>query len=271
MTRDDKFNRLKENLNQLERVIIAYSGGVDSTFLLKAASLSGLKEILAVTASSESLPREELSFARKMTTDLHIKNMIIETKELEDEHYAKNPVNRCYYCKRELFTKLKDIASKENFSFILDGTNADDLHDWRPGRHAAQELGIHSPLLDVGLTKREIRDISRLLGLPTWNKPATPCLSSRFPYGQKITAESLERVGRAETFIKKLGLTELRVRDHSGIARIEVIPEEFSLLMNKTTRGKITAFLESLGYRHVTLDLGGFRSGNLNREELKNE
>jgi uncharacterized protein len=265
MSLHDKFNTLKDTLKQMERVVIAYSGGVDSTFLLKAASLSGLSEILAVTASSESIPREELLFARDMTSGLNVRSMVIETQELKDENYAKNPSDRCYYCKRELFTKLKDIARKENISFILDGTNADDEHDWRPGQRAAKEIGISSPLLDAGLTKKEIREISRSLGLPTWNKPATPCLSSRFPYGQKITAEALERVGQAENFLKKYGFKELRVRDHEKTARIEIIPEDFPLITDKNSREEIIRFLKSLGYRYITLDLGGFRSGNLNQ------
>jgi uncharacterized protein len=264
MTLNEKFDTLKENLKQMQRVIIAYSGGVDSTFLLKAASLSGLKDLLAVTASSESFPQEELSFAREITSSLNIKNMIIVTEELKDENYSNNPSNRCYYCKKELFSKLKKIAIKENVSFILDGTNADDIHDWRPGRHAAEEMGVKSPLLDAGLGKNEIRELSRMLGLPTWNKTATPCLSSRFPYGQKITAEALERVNHAENFLKNFGFTELRVRDHSGTARIEVIPEEFSLFMNKSAREEIIVYLKSLGFKYITLDLKGFRSGSLN-------
>jgi uncharacterized protein len=264
MTLNDKFTKLKEILKQMERVVIAYSGGVDSTLLLKAASMSGLKKILAITASSESLPQEELSFAREMTLALNIEHRIIVTEELKDPNYSSNPPDRCYYCKKELFGKLKDIAVKENFPFILDGTNADDIQDWRPGRRAAATMGVRSPLLDAGLSKKDIRDISLALGLPTWNKPATPCLSSRFPYGQKITAEALERVSRAENFIKKFGITELRVRDHSKTARIEIMPEEFHVVMDKAVREEIVVFLKALGYKYITLDLQGFRSGSLN-------
>ncbi len=265
-SKNNKFTKLKETLKQMERVIIAYSGGVDSTLLLKTASISGLKDIFAVTASSESLPVEELSFAKEITSALNIKHRIIVTEELKDKNYSNNTPDRCYYCKKELFGRLKDIALKENFSFILDGTNADDIQDWRPGRRAAMEMGVVSPLLNVGLGKKEIRDISRDIGLPTWNKPATPCLSSRFPYGQKITAQALERVGRAENFIKRLGLKDLRVRDHSEMARIEVNTEEFPVLMDKTVRSEIITFLQSLGYRHITLDLQGFRSGSFNEQ-----
>jgi len=264
MTSNDKFNKLKETMGQMERVIIAYSGGVDSTLLLKAASISGLKKILAVTASSESLPQEEISLAREMTSALNIEHRIIVTEELKDPSYSSNPPDRCYYCKKELFSKLKDISVKENFPFVLDGTNADDIQDWRPGRRAATAMGVCSPLLDAGLNKKEIRDISLALGLPTWNKPATPCLSSRFPYGQKITAEALERVSRAENFIKKFGITALRVRDHSETARIEIMPEEFHMVIDKIVREKIVVFLKTLGYKYIALDLQGFRSGSLN-------
>jgi uncharacterized protein len=259
-----KFTKLQKNLRQMEQVLIAYSGGVDSTLLLKAASLSRLKNILAVTADSESLPPEELSFAKDMTSSLNVRHRIIITEELKDNNYVNNPPDRCYYCKRELFNKLKEIAGKEKLSFILDGTNADDARDWRPGMRAAEETGVHSPLYDVGLGKKEIREVSRSLGLPTWNKPATPCLSSRFPYGQHITSEGLEKVNAAEKFIKKYGLKELRVRVHDDIARIEAVPDDFTLLFDKTARKEIVAYLKNLGYKYITLDLQGFRSGSLN-------
>lgn len=248
----------------MERVIIAYSGGVDSTLLLKAASLSGLKDILAVTASSESLPQEELSFAKEMASSLNIRHRIIFTEELKDENFSSNPPNRCYYCKKGLFNKLREIATKEGIQYILDGTNADDGHDWRPGRQAADELGIISPLHDAGFTKKEIRELSFSLGLPTWNKPATPCLASRFPYGQRITSEALERVNRAEKFIKKFGIRELRVREHAEIARLEIPLKEFKILTDEGIRMEIVNFLKSLGYIYITLDLQGLRSGSLN-------
>jgi uncharacterized protein len=269
MTLEDKFNKLKENLKSMDRVIIAFSGGVDSTFLLKAASQAGLSEILAVTGVSESLPHDDLSFAGEFTSSLDIKHRTIVTEELKDTNYANNPPERCYYCKKDLFSRLRKIAKEEKYSFILDGTNADDAYEWRPGRRAAQEEGVKSPLLDAALGKKEIRDISRKLGLPTWDKPASPCLSSRFQYGQKITAEALERVSRAEGFIKKIGIREFRVRDHSEVARIEVNPEEFRIFMNNTVRNEVVSFLKSIGYKYVTLDLQGFRSGSAN--EVLNE
>lgn len=264
MTPEEKFNRLKSDLKKLDRVIIAYSGGVDSTFLIKAASLSGLSEVLAVTGLSESLPEEEAVSAREIADSLNIRHRTLITEELRNADYAKNPPDRCYYCKKELFGKLREIAEEEDIRFILDGTNADDAHDWRPGRKAAGEEGILSPLLEAGLGKMEIRELSRTLGLPTWDKPATPCLSSRFPYGHEITAEALGRVSKAESFIRKFGVKELRVRNHSDVARIEIMPEDFPKLVDSAAREEVTGFLKSLGFKYITIDLQGFRSGSSN-------
>jgi uncharacterized protein len=272
MTLDEKFNKLKDSLRQMDRVIIAFSGGVDSSFLLKAASLSVPGTVLAVTGLSESLPEEEASFAGKIAGSLNVTHRTIITEELKDRNYADNPPDRCYYCKKELFIKLREIAEQEKFSYILDGTNADDAADWRPGKRAAKEEGVYSPLLDAGLGKNEIRELSRSLGLPTWDKPATPCLSSRFPYGQKITAEALARINKAESFIRSLGVKDLRVRNHSETARIEVLPDEFHGMMEN--REKIINHLKSLGFKYITLDLQGFRSGSANEvlpdKDLKN-
>jgi uncharacterized protein len=259
-----KFDRLRESLAEMKRVLIAYSGGVDSTLLLKTATMSDLSEILAVTSSSESIPKKELDFAGDFTASLKVRHRFIETRELQNKHYSDNPPDRCYYCKKELFDRLTVIAREEDLPYILDGTNADDAQDWRPGMRAARELGIRSPLLDAGLGKEEIRLLSKELGLPTWDKPATPCLSSRFPYGQKITAEALRRVDLAEDFIGKLGFTEFRVRNHAELARVEVLPEEFHLLLNSSVREELVAYLKKIGYRHIALDLLGFRSGSAN-------
>ncbi|MDH4027331.1 MAG: ATP-dependent sacrificial sulfur transferase LarE [Nitrospirota bacterium] len=266
MTTDEKFNNLKNRLREMDRAVIAFSGGVDSTFLLKAATMSGMSEVLAVTGLSESLPEEEAAFAAEITASLNVRHRTLMTEELKNEEYAKNPPDRCYYCKKELFGRLREIAGEGDFHFILDGTNADDAHDWRPGLRAAREEGVASPLLEAGLGKKEIRELSCALGLRTWDKPATPCLSSRFPYGQKITAEALERVSKAETFIKGLGIKELRVRNHAEVARIEVLPEDFPKLLRG--REDVAGYLRTLGFKYVTLDLQGFRSGSSN-EVLK--
>lgn len=264
MTTDDKFRKLQEDLKKMDRVIIAFSGGVDSTFLLKAASMAGLHEVLAVTGQSESVPEEELAFSKEMSRSFNVSHKIIFTRELEDENYSQNPPDRCYYCKKELFGRLKEIAHTEGFPFILDGTNADDAGDWRPGKRAAEEEGVKSPLLEAGLSKDEIRQLSRELGLPTWDKPATPCLSSRFPYGQTITAASLERVNRAEAFIRKFGVKELRVRSHADVARIEIDPDDFHILMDRSVRKETVDYLKSIGFKYIALDLQGFRSGSGN-------
>lgn len=267
---NNKYNELLNDLKKMDRIVIAFSGGVDSTFLLKAASLSGASDVLAVTGQSESVAKEELSFATEIAASLNVKHRIIVTEELTDNNYAENSPDRCYYCKKELFSRLCDIASGENYLYVLDGTNADDANDRRPGRRAAGENGVRSPLLEAGLTKNEIRELSKQLGLPTWDKPATPCLSSRFPYGERITAEGLLRVNKAETFIKSFGIRELRVRSHSNVARLEIHPEDFPKVMDTTAREKIVEFLKSLGYEHITLDLKGFRSGSAN-EVLQSE
>jgi uncharacterized protein len=264
MTTDDKFTALKKRLKQMDRVIIAFSGGVDSTFLLKTASVSDMSKVLAVTGVSASLSQEEYSFAKKMAESFDIDYRTITTEELDNSSYTENSPDRCYHCKKDLFAKLKEIAAEENFPFILDGTNADDARDWRPGSRAAREEGVESPLCDIGFTKKEIRAVSKSLGLPTWNKPATPCLSSRFPYGQKITVEALDRVEKAEAFIKKYGVKELRVRNHSEVARIEVLPEDFLKIMDGPARDEINNYLKSIGFKYVTIDLQGFRSGSGN-------
>jgi len=262
----EKFKRLKETLREMERVVIVYSGGVDSTFLLKAATVSGVTDIIAVTASSETFLEEELSFAKEMASSLGVKHRIIFTEELKNEDFSSNPPERCYYCKRELFSKTKEIATEEGIRYILDGTNADDINDWRPGIKALKEFGIISPLFEAGLTKNEIRELSHLLNLKTWDKPSTPCLASRFPYGHRITHDALQRVGNAERFIKGFGVRELRVREHGKIARIEIPVKDFMLLMDGEIRNRVVDFLRSLGYLYITLDLEGFRSGSLNRE-----
>ncbi|MFH0930985.1 MAG: ATP-dependent sacrificial sulfur transferase LarE [Candidatus Zixiibacteriota bacterium] len=265
-----KFAQLKKNLKKMGKVLIAFSGGVDSSFLLKVAlDTLGEENILAVTADSETYPGEELKYASNLAKDLGLdgKHRTIKTSELKLKNFSENPQDRCYYCKSELFSKLKKIAQKNKISYVLDGSNYSDRKDFRPGRKALTELGIRSPLLESGLTKEEIRALSKKLKLPTWNKPALACLSSRIPYGEKITLEKLKRIEKAESFLKNLGFNQLRVRDHNNIARLELEPEEFKKLADVRLwriRKKIYDKFRGLGFTYVTLDLLGYRTGSMN-------
>ena len=246
-------------------LVVAYSGGVDSSFLLKVASDVLKDKAIAVTADSETYPQRELSQAKKQAQDWSIKHIIIDTKELDNQEFSKNSPQRCYFCKKELFTKLLRIAKEHKFNFVAEGSNADDSSDYRPGLKAIEELGIRSPLKEAGLTKQEIRILSQELNLLTWNKPSFACLSSRFPYGDKITKEQLIRVDKAEEFIARLGFSQFRVRVHSQTARIEVLKEEMSLFFKDGLLDKITQELKSLGFLYVTLDLEGYSMGSMNR------
>lgn len=257
-----KLDSLLDTLRGMNTALLAYSGGVDSTFLLKALKLSGIRT-LAVTAQSETTPHHDLEDAVRMAREIGVEHRIIGTAELKNERYLVNPPDRCFYCKDELFSILKGIAEEEGMTFVIDGSTRDDMDDYRPGMRAAREHGIRSPLAEVGFTKNEIRDVSRALALPTWNKPASPCLSSRLPYGVRITPAALKRVALAEGFLRTLGFDELRVRDHGGSARIEVPPEAMNRLLE--SKNEIINKFRSLGYDFVSLDLEGLRSGSLNR------
>jgi uncharacterized protein len=265
-----KFEQLKKNLKKMGKVLIAFSGGVDSTFLLKVAlDTLGKENVLAVTADSETYPKSELENASRLAENLGLngKFRIIRTSELKLKKFSDNPPDRCYYCKFELFSRLKKIARDNNIGYILDGSNYSDRNDFRPGRKALTELGIRSPLLESKLTKEKIRTLSKKLKLPTWNKPALACLSSRIPYGEKITLEKLKRIEKAENFLKSLGFNQLRVRDHNDIARIELEPEEFKKLAGvrlRRIRVKIYDKFKDLGFSYVTLDLLGYRTGSMN-------
>jgi len=261
---NNKITKLNKILDSYGSLVVAFSGGVDSTLLLKVAADVLAENVLAVIASSRTYPSQEIREARDIATKLKVRHRVIHTSELENPDFVKNPPLRCYYCKQELFSALKKLAKKERIAYVLDGQNVDDLGDFRPGARAGQELGIRSPLKEAGLTKNDIRRLSKAFGLPTWNKPSLACLASRFPYNTEIDIQSLKQVGAAENFLRKMGFGQLRVRHHGDIARIEISPQEFAKIMKPEMRQKMIARLKKLGYLYVTLDLAGYRTGSLN-------
>ncbi len=259
-----KLQRLKEILTKMESVLIAYSGGVDSTFLLKVAKDVLDNGVVAVTATSLTYPSHEMESAKSMAKKLGTRHLTIKTNELSNLRFTDNSSERCYWCKKELFLKLTELAKEYNLNYILDGSNYDDQKDFRPGMKAAEEFSVRSPLKEVGLTKKEIRDFSRKFGLPTWDKPSFACLASRFPYGMKITKENLIKVNKAEVFLRNFGISQVRVRQHNQIARIEVLKDEIPKLLKEGIREKIISKFKELGYTYVTVDLQGYRSGSMN-------
>ncbi len=259
-----KVDQLYECLSDYQKVIVAFSGGVDSTFLAEAAQHALGDNALAVTAISDSYPIREMKAAQDIAKQIGIRFETVNTEELEQEGYASNPTNRCFFCKSELFDKLRPIADKYDVGTIIYGAIPDDVGDHRPGMDAAKQMGIQAPLIDVDLTKVEIREISKAWDLPTWDKPAFACLSSRFPYGMRITRELLRQVDAAEQFLYDLGIRQFRVRHHGELARIELEAEEITRLQQKERRSQINDHFKTLGYAHVTLDLQGYRSGSLN-------
>jgi len=258
----DRYAALMEALRAMDRAVVAFSGGVDSAFLLHAAGLALGDGVLAVTFATPYTPREELEGALAMARQSGVAHRVIEAP-LPDE-LRNNPPERCYLCKRRLFGRLVAIAREEGIAHVLDGGNVDDLGDHRPGRRAVLELGVKSPLMEAGLTKRDIRDISKELGLSTWNKPAGACLLTRLPHGAPVDEAGLARIDAGERHLRALGFPAVRLRSHGDAARIEIPRESLGALVEADRNHEVTARLKELGYRHVTLDLDGYRMGSLN-------
>ncbi|MEI6101641.1 MAG: ATP-dependent sacrificial sulfur transferase LarE [Eubacteriales bacterium] len=264
MNANEKLNQLKLIIRSYGSVAVAFSGGVDSTFLLRVAADELGDRVVAVTARSSTYPEREFLGAQAYAESLGARHIAIESEELDIPEFAGNPANRCYYCKNELFQKITQIAKEMGLNAVVEGSNADDTGDYRPGMQAVRELGIKSPLLEAGLTKAEIRELSKEMGLPTWNKQAFACLASRFPYGHTITRDKLGMVDRAEQFLLDQGFRQLRVRHHGDLARIEVGAQEVGRFSDADLAARVYAELKEIGFTYVALDLAGYRTGSMN-------
>jgi len=261
----EKFDRLTDRFRQLGKVVVAYSGGIDSSLLAKVGTLAIGDGCIAVIARSETLADEEYDAAEVVARDHEFNLKTIEYSELEIDHYAENPTNRCYFCKHELYSRLTDLARELGVAAVAEGSNADDVNDWRPGLKAVAELQVVSPLREADLHKQEIRELAQALGLPNWDKPSNPCLSSRVAYGLAIDREKLRQIAEGERFLRERGFRQVRVRHHDQIARIEVGPDEMDRLLEPSLRRAVSARLRELGFRFVTVDLMGYRTGSLNK------
>ena len=258
-----RLTELEETLVPYESALVAFSGGVDSSLALAVAARALPKHrVLAVTSNNETYLPSELDLAREFAESLGVEHLVVNTRELDDPNYASNPTNRCYFCKSTLYTDLAKLAEDRGYACVVDGANKDDEGDYRPGRKAAKELGVVSVLSEAQMTKADVRELAKYLGLPTWDKPALACLSSRFPYGQEITPEKLSQVARAEEFLRREDFKQVRVRHHGEIARLEIGPDELERAF--AMREKISAELLDAGFLYVTLDLAGYKSGSLN-------
>lgn len=264
-TLSDKLDRLRNIFQESSEVLVAYSGGIDSTLVAKVAFDVLGERALAITAKSPSLLPSDLAAAQLQAEFMHIKHQIVQTDEMNNPNYTSNPINRCYFCKSELHDTLKPLAKSMGYGYVVDGLNADDLQDYRPGIQAAKERGVRSPLAEVGISKIEVRMLSQHLGMPWWDKPSQPCLSSRFPYGEEITIDKLRRVGNAEQYLRDLGWKgDIRVRSMGDTAKIEVPSDRLNEFMTTIAIDTLTSSFREYGFTSITLDLEGFRSGKLN-------
>lgn len=259
-----KKNKLESLIRDMGSAVVAFSGGVDSALVLAVAHAVLGDKVLAVTARSESLPMRELDEARKLAQTIGVQHLVIHSEEMNSADYRSNPVNRCYFCKSELYAKLRSIADERRLNRVVNGVNLDDMGDYRPGLAAAEEAHIQSPLRDAGFGKKDIRALSRELGLPTWEKPAMACLSSRIPYGQPVTPEKLSMIERAEDFLISRGFRQVRVRHHGDIARVELPKEDIAKFFEGDLPGRVQSRFKEIGFKYVAVDIEGYRTGSLN-------